>query len=51
LDIVKTPHGEGFVRETAEKDFKNFYQQYDQRRGKDFAETFSPALVEWYESI
>jgi organic radical activating enzyme len=51
LDIVKTPHGEGFVRETAEKDFKNFYQQYDQRRGKDFATTFSPTLVEWYESI
>jgi organic radical activating enzyme len=51
LDIVKTPHGEGFTRESAEQDFKRFYQQYDQRRNKDFSKTFSPALVEWYESI
>jgi hypothetical protein len=28
-------------------DFKKFYQQYDQRRGKDFASTF-PALKEFY---
>jgi hypothetical protein len=31
-------------------DFKQFYQQYDQRRGKDFVTTF-PNLREWYESI
>ena len=51
LDIVKTPHGEGFTRESAEKDFKQFYLQYDERRGKDFAKTFSKEMVEWYESI
>lgn len=51
LDIVKTPHGEGYVQDTAQKDFKQFYEQYDIRRGKDFRKTFSPMLVEWYESI
>jgi organic radical activating enzyme len=51
LDIVKTPHGEGYVQATAQKDFKQFYEQYDVRRGKDFRKTFSPMLVEWYESI
>lgn len=51
LDIVKTPHGEGYVQATAQKDFKQFYEQYDQRRGKDFRKTFSPMLVEWYDSI
>lgn len=51
LDIVKTPHGEGFDQKSAEKDFKNFYQQYDQRRGKDFTKTFSPMLLEWYNGI
>jgi hypothetical protein len=33
-----------------QKDFKNFYQQYDQRRGKNFTETF-PELTEWYNGI
>lgn len=33
-----------------ERGFKSFYQQYDQRRGKNFIETF-PELKEWYESI
>ena len=51
LDIVKTPHGEGYVQATAQKDFKQFYEQYDVRRGKDFRKTFSPMLVDWYESI
>lgn len=51
LDIVKTPHGEGYVQATAQKDFKQFYEQYDLRRGKDFRKTFSPMLVEWYDSI
>jgi hypothetical protein len=39
--------------ETRERDFRNFYAQYDRRRGKNFVETFAdwPELVEWYESI
>lgn len=31
-------------------DFKQFYTQYDQRRGKNFVDTF-PALQEFYEQI
>jgi organic radical activating enzyme len=31
-------------------DFKSFYTQYDQRRGKNFVETF-PELKDWYNSI
>lgn len=51
LDKVEVPHGEEFNREIAEKDFKLFYQQYDQRRNKKFHETFSKELVDWYNSI
>jgi organic radical activating enzyme len=36
--------------ESREKDFKSFYTQYDNRRGKNFVETF-PELSEWYTSI
>ena len=32
------------------KDFRQFYSQYDLRRNKDFAKTF-PYLKEWYDSI
>ena len=51
LDIVKTPHSEGFELTSHQRDFKNFYEQYDIRRGKDFRKTFSPIMLEWYESI
>jgi len=32
------------------KDFKSYYTQYDNRRGKNFINTF-PELVDWYNSI
>ena len=32
------------------QDFKNFYQQYDQRRGKDFKYTFTQ-LTNWYNTL
>jgi hypothetical protein len=51
LDIVKTPHSEGFELASHQRDFKIFYEQYDVRRGKDFRKTFSPIMLEWYESI
>jgi organic radical activating enzyme len=51
LDMVKTPHGEGFDRLKAEQDFKNFYMQYDERRNKTFNNAFSPVMVEWYNGI
>ena len=50
LDIVKTPHSEAFDRPQLLNDFKQFYTQYDQRRGKVFSLAF-PALNPWYESL
>jgi len=50
LDVVKTPHSEAFDMPKLHNDFKQFYTQYDQRRGKNFIETF-PSMTEWYGSI
>lgn len=50
LDVVKTPHTGAAEQSVLQKDFKNFYQQYDQRRGKDFCTTF-PELAEWYRTL
>jgi hypothetical protein len=50
LDIVKTPHSEAFDRPKLLNDFREFFAQYDQRRGKNFAETF-PNLKEWYNGL
>lgn len=50
LDVVKTPHTEAMEQITLQRDFKNFYTQYDQRRNKNFAETF-PALADWYNTL
>jgi organic radical activating enzyme len=50
LDVVKTPHSEAFDLPKLRTDFKQFHQQYDQRRNKNFTETF-PALADWYKSL
>jgi hypothetical protein len=50
LDIVKTPHSEAFELPKLRNDFKQFFTQYDQRRGKNFANAF-PNLVKWYNSL
>ena len=50
LDVVKTPHSDAFELPKLLNDFKQFYAQYDQRRGKDFAAAF-PELKEWYNSL
>lgn len=50
LDIVKTPHSDAFDLDKLHNDFYNFYQQYDQRRHKDFGSTF-PSLKDWYEHL
>ena len=50
LDVVKTPHSDAFELPKLLNDFKQFYQQYDQRRGKDFATAF-PELKEWYNDL
>jgi hypothetical protein len=50
LDVVKTPHEGAVAQSILQRDFKNFYKQYDQRRGKDFCTTF-PELATWYNSL
>jgi pyruvate-formate lyase-activating enzyme len=50
LDVVKTPHSDAFDMPKLHNDFKKFYQQYDQRRNKDFALTF-PNLSNWYQKL
>lgn len=50
LDVVKTPHSEAFDMPKLLHDFRHFYQQYDQRRGKNFVECF-PKLKEWFENL
>jgi organic radical activating enzyme len=50
LDVVKTPHSDAFDLPALRNDFKQFYQQYDQRRNKDFSKTF-PNLVDWYQTL
>ena len=50
LDVVKTPHSDAFEMPKLHNDFKQFYTQYDQRRGKNLTKTF-PILAEWYDSI
>jgi len=50
LDVVITPHSGAMEQSILQRDFKLFYQQYDQRRGKDFVQAF-PALADWYSSL
>jgi hypothetical protein len=50
LDRVDTPHSEAFDMPKLLNDFRQFYTQYDQRRGKDFASTFKN-LTAWYDTI
>jgi organic radical activating enzyme len=50
LDVVKTPHSDAFDRPKLHNDFREFYRQYDQRRSKNFVQTF-PRLAQWYQSL
>jgi len=50
LRTVDSPHSGALSREILQRDFKNFYEQYDQRRGKDFRHTF-PQLADWYNTL
>lgn len=50
LDVVITPHSGAMEQSILQRDFKLFYQQYDERRGKDFVQAF-PALADWYSSL
>jgi len=50
LQLVDKPHSDAFEEQKLLSDFKNFYEQYDQRRNKNFIETF-PELKEWYNDL
>jgi hypothetical protein len=50
LNTVDSPHSGALSREILQRDFKNFYQQYDQRRGLDFKYTFTQ-LANWYDTL
>ena len=50
LRKVETPHEGASSIELLEKDFKQFYEQYDVRRNKDFLKTF-PELEYWYHGL
>jgi len=50
LQTVDSPHSGALSREVLQRDFKLFYQQYDQRRGLDFKYTF-PQLKDWYDTL
>ena len=50
LREVDSPHSQAVSKEILQRDFKNFYEQYDQRRDKNFRHTF-PQLTEWYNTL
>jgi len=50
LVAVDTPHSEAFEMPKLHNDFKQFYQQYDVRRNKNFEETF-PDLKDWFTAL
>ena len=50
LERVETPHSDTFEMPKLHNDFRQFHQQYDQRRGKNFTKTF-PVLKDWYNSL
>ena len=51
LKEVESPHEGADNVDKLQSDFKNFYSQYDKRRGKDFANTFGNKMVTWYEQL
>tara|TARA_Y100001972_G_scaffold124496_1_gene173770 strand:- start:3130 stop:4488 length:1359 start_codon:yes stop_codon:yes gene_type:complete len=51
LDVVKTPHREAFEQAKLKHDFKHFWAQYDERRGKSFVNTFPKELTDWYSTL
>ena len=52
IEVVTKGHNDSTDDKRAlHHDFKSFYVQYDQRRGKSFADTFPASLVTWYNTI
>jgi hypothetical protein len=50
LKIVKTPHSDTFDMPRLHNDFRQFFDQYDVRRNKNFINTF-PNLKSWYDNL
>ena len=50
LHTVEKPHNEAFEMPKLHNDFKQFYQQYDVRRNKNFETTF-PELKDWFNTL
>jgi len=50
VEYLRTPEQDTQALQVLQRDFKNFYEQYDQRRGKNFRSTF-PQLIEWYNTL
>jgi hypothetical protein len=50
LKIVKTPHSDTFDMPRLHNDFRQFFDQYDVRRNKNFSDTF-PKLKSWYNDL
>lgn len=50
IDYLRTVEQDPQAQQILQRDFKNFYQQYDQRRGKDFKYTFTQ-LADWYDTL
>lgn len=50
LDVVDKPHSETFDMPRLHNDFKKFFTQYDERRGKNLVATF-PELADWYNGL
>ena len=50
IGTVEQAHSEAVSQSILQRDFKNFFAQYDRRRGKDFCTTF-PELADWYNNL
>jgi organic radical activating enzyme len=50
LESIEEGHSKSSPLEMRQRDIKNFFSQYDKRRGKNFIETF-PKLKDWWETI
>ncbi|PIK14023.1 twitch domain-containing radical SAM protein [Halobacteriovorax sp. JY17] len=51
LSKAEKPHHKSIDRRILEIDFKNFFLQYDQRRGKDITSIFPNEFSNWFNSI
>ena len=51
LLTVDVPHANTATQDKLEHDFKTFYSQYDNRRGKSLHDVFPKELTEWVDSI